>query len=239
MKQKMRLIILCGLCVVNLNVYSQQSSSGRSSNPKGTTTPQSTGPSNIVRPPMRPTPKINPEEQMPILQKEPEVSFRPVFFQPGILSLRGEGFVGVDHLYNVSGNIPVVVEIEKSANVAVSFSEEKIQQLIEQIFEREGINPIVKPSAGPALPFFQVLIMVIPAGEGFSAFCSGRLFEKVELERVALPQGVYFQAITWEFQNLVFASKEDSEKQIDAAVAEIVQQFLSRYKYYKNITQPR
>jgi hypothetical protein len=235
MNNNLRLIILCGLCFVNFNISAQSSSRG--SGGKSSPGNQSSGPSNIVRPPLRPPIKVDPDAPSPLSEKAPDISFRPIFFQPGILQLRGEGFVGVDHLFNVPGNIPVVIEIQKPAKLTFSITQEKLQTLIEAIFEREGINPAVKPSSGPALPFFQLLIMVLPAGEGYSAFCSGRLFEKVELERVALPQGVYFQAITWEFQNLVFASKSDYERQVDEAVAEIIQQFLSRYKYYKNISR--
>ncbi|HRD55523.1 MAG TPA: hypothetical protein PLC42_03910, partial [Parachlamydiaceae bacterium] len=164
-----------------------------------------------------------------------QFSFRPTFTQPGILSLRGSGFVGVDHLYNVSGIIPVVVEFAKADDFAINVTKEKIQAFIEKAFEIDGISTAVRPSDGPPLPFFHMLVMVIPSGEGIAAFCEGRLFEKVEIERVALPTGVYFQAITWEYQNLISSSKADAEAQLDAAVAEIVQQFLTRYKYYRNI----
>lgn len=202
---------------------------------------QGTTPSSVVRPPLGggktglSKPKELEKEKPYMPARAPQLSFRPIFTQPGILSLRTGGFVGVDHLFNIGVNIPVVVEIVKSDNVLMTISREKIQQVIEKLFEAEGISPLVKPSEGPALPFFQVLLMIIPAGEGYSAYCSGRVFEKVNLDRVTLPGGVYFQAITWEFQNIIFASKEDSEKQIDSAIGDIVQQFLSRYKYYKNI----
>lgn len=218
-------------CALNAQGATQQPAGG-----------QGVGPSTIYRPPMgKPPEKIGPKPHgqtiptQPASQPKPQFSYRPTFTQPGILSLRSGGYVGVDHLYNISANIPVVVEIAQSENLILPVSKERVQMIIEKAFEREGINPIVRPSSGPALPFFQVLVMVIPAGDGISAFCSGRLFEKVELERVALPQGVYYQAITWEYQNLIFSSKEDSEKQLVSAIAEIVEQFLSRYKYYKNI----
>lgn len=205
---------------------------------------QGVSPSTIYRPPLsKPPEKIGPKPAgqtttTPVQAApaaKPKLSYRPLFTQPGILSLSSGGFIGMDHLYNVSDNIPVIVEIAKPDNMNLQISREKIQAIVEKAFESEGIVPMVKPSTGPALPYFQLLVMVIPAGEGVSAFSSGRLFEKVELERVALPPNVYFQAITWEYQNLIFSSKEDSEKELDAAIAEIVDRFLSRYKYYKNI----
>lgn len=204
------------------------------------------GPSTINRPPLgSPPEKLGPKSSsQPAPAKvvtpsappsKPQFSYRPIFTQPGILRLGSGGFVGVDHLYNVSADIPVVVEIVKSESLVLSISKEKLQLVIERAFEREGITPTPKRSSGPSLPFFHLLIMVIPAGNGISAFCGGRLFEKVEIGRVVLPEDVYFQAITWEYQNLIFSSKEEGEKQIETAAIEIVEQFLSRYTYYKNI----
>lgn len=230
--KRLNYVLLCSSMFLfsNLSAQAPQKPSG-----------QGTTPSSIVRPPLGGKPAEKPQgkdfdkENTFTPQRAPQYVFRPIFTQPGILSLRGGGFVGVDHLFNIGLNIPVVVEIIKSDSVMLTITRERIQQVIERLFEAEGISPIIKPSEGPALPFFQVLLMVIPAGEGYSAYCSGRVFEKVDLDRVNLPAGVYFQAITWEFQNIIFASKEDSEKQIDSAIGDIVQQFLSRYKYYKNI----
>lgn len=210
--------------------------------------PSGTGPSTIQRPPLglppeklgtKPIPpgKDKKTQPGPILRPM-QFSFKPTFTQPGILSLRGSGFVGVDHLYNVSGTIPVVVEFAKSEGFSVNVSQEKIQAFIEKAFQLDGINTAVRPSDGPPLPFFHMLVMIIPSGEGIAAFCEGRLFEKVEIERVALPTGVYYQAITWEYQNLISSSKTEAEPQINAAIGEIVQQFLTRYKYYKNIRPP-
>lgn len=204
---------------------------------------QGVGPSQVERPPLgNPPEKLGPSKgpikpEAPRPPPAPKYSIRPTFTQPGILSLRGSTFVGVDHLYNLSGTLPVVVEIVKSDSLTLSLTKEKVQGVVEQLFQADGLSTLIIPSDGAPLPFFNVLIMIIPSGDGVSAFCSGRVFEKVDIERVALPQGVYFQAITWEYQNMIFSSKEDSEKQITEAVKEIVQEFLTRYKYYKNITK--
>jgi len=238
MHKKLRSIFLALPFLLSCHLYGQTSSSGKGGAPQGIS------PSTIVRPPLgTPPDKLGPKPpdkdhgaSGPVYQMAPQFSYRPIFMQPGILSLRGGGFVGVDHLYNVSGTIPVVVEMVKSDALIIGVTKESIQMMIEKNFEKEGISTLVKPSEGPPLPFFQMLIMVIQSDEAISAFCGGRLFEKVELERVALPAGVYFQAITWEYQNLISAAKEDIDKQINDAVSDIVQQFLSRYKYYKNIT---
>lgn len=232
MKKIATILLTAATVFVNCNLYGQ----GTSSAPK-----TQSGPSQITRPPLRPAPSKpgdkKSETQFPDgPTKAPQYAYRPTFIQPGILTLRGGGFVGVDHLFNVSRNIPVVVELEKSDSVILELTKEKIQAIVEKAFQAQGISTTVLPSEGPALPFFHVLIMVIPAGDGISAFCAGRLFEKVELDRVRLPLGVYFQGITWEYQNLIFTSKGESEGEIETAVNEVVQQFLKRYQYYKNLT---
>ncbi len=232
MKIFFKFLLLTAAFFVNCNLYGQ----GSSAPPKS-----QAGPSTITRQPLKPAPPKpgdkKTETQFPQgPQRAPQYTYRPTFIEPGILTLRGGDFVGVDHLFNVSRNIPVVVELEKSDSILLQLTKEKIQLLVEKAFQAQSISTSVLPSEGPALPFFHLLVMVIPAGEGVSAFCAGRLFEKVELDRVNLPVGVYFQGITWEYQNLIWSSKEESEKQLEAAIVEIVQQFITRYQYYRNLT---
>lgn len=201
-----------------------------------------TNPSVITRPPLggKPPERLGPKG--PAESEKPRTPFerpvqsisRPSFTQPGIVTVKENGAVGVDHLYNVSGNIPVIVEIVKSNSISLGLTERQIQSTVESYFLKAGIEPQAKP--GPPLPFFQVLVMVLPTSDGMSAYCSGRLFESVTLDRVILPQAVYFQAITWETQTMVFSSKEDIDKQIQSVCIEMAEKFLERYTYYKTVS---
>lgn len=237
--KKISLILFFLAFACQIQAQGSKPSGGGSSSGSG-----GVGPSNIVRPPMGPAPEklgtpVRPagktgDKQSQPFTRAPQSTYRPIFTQPGIVVLKENGYVGVDHLYNVSGNIPVVVEIVRSEGLAFGASEGQIQGTVEAYFQRDGINTMANP--GVPLPFFQVLVMILPSGEGMSAFCAGRLFEKVTLDRVILPQSVYFQAITWEYQTIIYASKEDIDKQIMGVVGEIAQQFVSRYRFYKNMT---
>lgn len=204
-----------------------------------------TNPSVITRPPLggKPAERLGPKG--PAQDDKPRTPFerptqsvsRPSFTQPGIVTVKENGAVGVDHLYNVSQNIPVIVEIVKSDSISLGVTERHIQSIVESYFQKTGIELQAKP--GPPLPFFQVLVMVLPTSDGMSAYCSGRLFESVTLDRVILPAGVYFQAITWETQTMVFSSREDIDKQIQSVCIEMTEKFLSRYTYYKTVISPQ
>lgn len=200
-----------------------------------------TAPSVITRPPLGGKPPEKPGPKGPVQPEKPRTPFerpvlttsRPSFTQPGIVTVKDNGAVGVDHLYNVSGNIPVIVEIVKSDSITLGITERQIQSTIEAYFQKAGIEPQAKP--GPPLPFFHVIVMILPTTDGMTAYCSGRLFESVTLDRVILPPGVYFQAITWETQTMVFSSRDEIDKQIQGVCVEITEKFLSRYNYYKTV----
>ncbi len=200
-----------------------------------------TNPSVITRPPLgKPPERLGPKgptqadkPRTPYERPAPSIS-RPGFAEPGIVTVNENGAVGTDHLYNVPANIPVIVEIVKSDNITLGVTDGQIQSIVESYFQKSGIQPQAKP--GPPFPFFQVLVMVLPTSDGMSAYCSGRLFESVTLNRVILPPEVYFQAITWETQTMVSSSKEDIDKQIQSVCIEMTEKFLSRYTFYKTVS---
>lgn len=198
--------------------------------------PTSIGPTDIKREPL--VPKQNaPEKKAPLQapkQKLPSLAL-PSFTKPGVISFRGGRWEGTDHLYNLTNQIGVIVEIVKPENKEIPFKKESIENYVNELFSANGLKPRFIPKVGPPLPFFNVVIMIIPAQESFAVYCTGRLFEEVDLRRINLEQGTYWQAITWEYQNLIFTPEDTLDAQVLSAIREITDNFIQRYKYFVSI----
>jgi len=155
---------------------------------------------------------------------------------PGIVAQRGGAWVGSDHLYNLTNKIDIHVEIFKPENVDLPLTEEMIRSRVADIFKKGGITPIAEEVAGdPPLPFFHVLIMIYPIDKGYVAYCEGRLFEKVRLERIRLDDLTVLQGITWESQNLIVSPTNMIGEQISNSIDEIADTFVERYRFYEEI----
>lgn len=202
--------------------------------------PTSIGPSDVKREPLIPKQKA-PEKKAPLQapkQKSPSLNL-PGFTKPGVISFRGGRWEGTDHLYNLTNEIGVIVEIVKPESKEIPFKKESIENYVNELFSTNGLNPRFRPRVGPPLPFFNVVIMIIPVEDNFAVYCTGRLFEEVDLKRINLEQGTYWQAITWEYQNLIFTPKDTLDAQILSAIREITENFIQRYKYFVSIRNQR
>lgn len=159
------------------------------------------------------------------------------YANPGIIAERGGKWVGSDHLYNLTNHIPVQAEIFKPESVSVSLTDTMIQSRIEAIFKQANILPTSSDQAvgKPPLPFFHALVIIYPIQGGFVAFCEGRLFEKVMVDRVRLDENTAMQAVTWESQNLIIAPKDDLDGQVGKSIDEIANTFVERFRFYENI----
>ncbi len=170
---------------------------------------------------------------MALAQQLPEGLFYP---NPGIIAQRSGVWVGSDHLYNLTDRIPVDVEIFKPDSVVVTVTETMIKNRIEEIFKKANIIPTSSEKPGqPPLPFFHALVIVYPIQGGFVAFTEGRVFEKVNLDRIRLDEQTAMQAITWESQNLIIAPQAELDVQIGKSIDEIANTFVERYRFYENI----
>jgi len=194
------------------------------------------GSSSITRPPLKAS-----EEQYrappPIAPRGPAAKTLviPSFTRPGIIGLIGGAWVGTDHLYGLTHNVGLIGEIIKPNTLTLTITEQSLEKRVEDIFSKGGIVPEFKPTAGDPLPLFHIIVMFIQIPDGVGAYCAGRLFESVKLDRVNLNNKVYFQAITWEDQSLVIASAEQIQEKVDSAVDEIATNFLNRYRFYLNL----
>jgi hypothetical protein len=158
------------------------------------------------------------------------------YFYPGLVVFREGGWQGGEHLYNLTNNISVYVEIIKPETEELGINGEEIKQKIEGLFRENGINPFTLSEFNqPPLPFFRVEILVYPLQGGYAASCHATLFESVNLKRFNLEQGTAFQAITWEKKSLLIFPKDDAKNFIEKGVLEMAQSFIERFQFYDRI----
>lgn len=170
------------------------------------------------------------DEEAKKYQMPPNVKFT----FPGILGTGEGGWVGSDHLLNLSKNVSVIVEIVKPENVQLPFTEEELRDKVLDIFEKEGLYIKFEVEEGkPPLPYFDLLVMAQRIEGGYTVVVEGRLYEQVTLKRVILPDEIFFQAITWEKQNLVVAATKDIKGHVESAVEEIAKKFTERVKFFE------
>ena len=155
---------------------------------------------------------------------------------PGIVALHEGKWIGSDHLYNLSNQIEIVVEIFKPEALEIPLTKEMLRERIVEIFKNAKIEPFTNAEPGqPPLPFFHMLIMITPIEKGFAVYCQGRLFEKIELKRVKLSEQTTYQAITWESSDLITTPTEKVAAQINSCVDEITGNFINRYQFFANL----
>lgn len=158
-----------------------------------------------------------------------------IYTFPGVVALQDGDWVGSEHLYNLSPQIGVVVEIVYSSGNSTSLTEEGILNKITPILKAGGLTvrePLI--SGTSPLPFLNILIIIHPIEKGYVAYCTGQLFEEVTLRRIQLKPGTTWQAVTWEQQELVVFAKEHLQEQVEKTVQNIVTAFAARYKSYEH-----
>ena len=154
------------------------------------------------------------------------------FPHPGVVFQKSGQWLGDEHLYNLSNNLEVFVEVEKTTGLDVSIDKEKIKNIISLAFKK---TLTTNYKDNPPLPFFDVTVLIAPIDKGFAVYCSGRLFEEVKLERVEFRKNEHFQAITWEKQSLLVIPKDKLMEEILVAVKDIADAFVERYRYFEEI----
>lgn len=159
------------------------------------------------------------------------------FFYPGVVENKGGGWNGADNFLNLSKSIAVQINFIKAEGVDDTFNQEKYLGSVKAAFEKGGLTIGGEGrSGGPPLPFFNIVIMILPTLDGLSAVCQGRLFEEVQLLRMQLKEGV-FQAITWEQTHLVYGPKEEFEKLLTEGIESLSATFVTRVKAHQSPSQ--
>jgi hypothetical protein len=207
----------------------------------------SAGPSTTTMTPLPSTPMQAPTLNPPsTLQKKPKAQVKPskvnqqpaleglqvIFTSPGIATYQNGQWVGSEHLYNLSPDIGLFIEIVQSETGAKApINEDAIIDKIVPIFKTGGLKP--RPNLlvnGSPLPFLHVLLMISPIEKGFVAFCALRLFEQTDLKRIFLSTDIHWQVITWEKQELIVASTEQIQEQIYKTLTGLATTFADKFK---------
>lgn len=173
-------------------------------------------------------PPEQPKQKMP--QKIPEKIEHIVvnFLLPGVVALQQGEWVGNDHLFGLSHNIGVVVEIVKPPGVVIPISETAIQAQVGQFLKAGHVNPRLQIVGSTPLPYLNIIIMLNPIENGYAAFIAVRLFEDVQIRRFHLKLGTTFQAITWERQEFIVFPTDQLKEQISKVLQSIVTTFNER-----------
>jgi hypothetical protein len=157
-----------------------------------------------------------------------------IYLYPGALIYQNGRWEGGDYLVNLGDQIGVFVNILKPENAKINFNEEDIKKRVIAAFTKANLNPTPPSQANkPPLPDLQIELLIYPITKGLAAYCSGRLFESVTLERFSMPENVFFQAITWEKKNLLVSPTNLFNEQVFKSVDEITQAFIERYQSQK------
>lgn len=154
-----------------------------------------------------------------------------IYASPGIASLQGGQWVGSDNLYNLPKSLGLVIELTLRPDLQLSLDHLAIEEKINSVLKTAGV--MLRGTAlfkDTPLPFLHFLIMIEPIEKGYVAYCSGRLFEEVQLARVHLKQGIVWQGITWEKQELIVFPTEQLHDQILRTIENICTAFASRFR---------
>jgi hypothetical protein len=173
-----------------------------------------------------------------IVQTEEVVLPTSVAFNlPGIIGIQDGVWRGTDHLLNLTNNIAVQVDIMTGDDIKLPFDEQDVKRAVEDALTVAGIKPNVRGQPGsPPLPYLHFLIMAQKCNEEVAVYIQARLFEKVRLERVALPGEVVFQAITWEDENLLVIEATQVKTDVFAQLNEMSSYFIQRYNFFEKET---
>ena len=164
------------------------------------------------------------------------IAEQATYLHPGILvNLRGK-WEGSDHLLNINNNIGVYISIIKPEGENLNVTEGDLKKEVESIFTLAGIKPQTLVAPGkPPLPAFEIQVFVYPIDKGYVAYCSGRLFESVSVDRFKMDSNMAFQAITWEKEHLIVSPKDQFVDQLTRTIQDIGKTFGERFQVYERI----
>lgn len=164
--------------------------------------------------------------------KEPLRPLTPayIYTTPGTATWQGNEWVGSDNLYNLSKNIGIEIEVIAPSRANISLSEDEIKEKLYNLLKLGELTADSLATGVNPLPFLHVLIMVNPIEKGFAVYCAIRLFEQVDNKRVHFKPGVYWQAITWEKQELIITPPEALQSQVLKTLRDMARSFTESHR---------
>lgn len=155
------------------------------------------------------------------------------FGHPGIVASRNGEWLWSDHLFNLSKNITIAVEVAKPDDLELSVDVDRLESLIGDVFKKYGISPGANPDMGkPDLPNFHVLVMIYPIKDGYTFAVNADLLEPVLLTRIKLDETVTMQAVTWDRQSIHIVSKSNFNEELEKSVQDAATGFAERYAFF-------
>ncbi len=195
--------------------------------------PQTTTPTQQPQP--APAPAAVPPHK-PLPPKPPLPMMLKPFGIPGVVGLEDDRWVGTDYLGFLSKNIVISIEFVKSDQMPTKLTDAQLKTIADDLFVKNGLVPKRETIEGPPLPFLHVLLIIYPVDlDKFVVFGTSRLFEEVHVVRKDFePEGVW-QAITWENQEIVYATTDHLDAQIKALTEKLTMAFIKRFQVYNRL----
>jgi len=194
-------------------------------NPQSSTTPAPTKPRE--EPPVS-LPPLGPRKLLPLMSKP--------FGMPGVVGYQNNQWQGTDYLGFLSPDISINVEVVAGANTPHITDTAPLETIVSQAFAKGSLIPRAEVKEGPPLPFLHLLLFVYPCTPGrYVIFGAARLFEQVQVIRPNFTPAGYWQAITWENQDVVLAEGGQIDAQLKAIVEKLATAFVQRYRAYNLI----
>lgn len=194
---------------------------------------QTTFPSTTTNPLPAPQQKTTHRETYVKREPPPLLPQQLTYFHPGIIVNRNGRWEGADNLLNISKNIGVFIDVLQPEKDPIHINSEEIKKKVEGLFARAGIFPTTLATSNqPPLPAFLIKILLYPIGGGYVAYCEGRLFESVSLNRFSMDAFMAFQAITWQRQSLIVAPQDKLIEYLESQVEQIAHEFIDVNKTF-------
>lgn len=185
--------------------------------------------------PRRASPAPTPVQEAPKPLPRIPAAAQAVYTHPGSLVFKQGTWEGYDHLYNLTNQIGVVVEIEKPENLQINLSDQQLKATVEDLLRKGGITPLARNDENePGLPFLHIQILIYPIGRNYAVVYQERLFEAVSIKRVNFDRGAAFQGITWEKQSLVVLPADQLIPFTNKKVVELTNSFVQLFQTYES-----
>lgn len=175
-------------------------------------------------------PKLPAKSALP--KKETQQTMEKPLGMPGVVGIVNERWANSDYLGFLEPNFPFTVEVVLGKG-SPRIDDASIENALMEVLKGDNITTFANQSEGPILPFLHLLVMVYPIDKNsFAIFAALRLFENVTIKREKFEPAGYWQAVTWENQDMIVSTGEQLQAQINAIATKLATSFIKRYDEY-------